>query len=702
MIFLNPVVLFGLIAASIPVIIHLLNLRKLKKINFSTLKFLNELQKNKIRRVKLKQWLLLALRMLIILFLVTAFARPTLEGVSIGGTTSAAKTTAVFVLDDTFSMSVIGQNGSYFNQAKQIIKNLINELEEGDDAALILVSGNKSEEVGLSANLKKFAGKVDNITVSDASGFINNALIRAANLISQSKNFNKEIYLLTDFQANRIADKNNITDLSKLLNDKVRLYSFDFAGRDVYNIGVNELKINTQIFEKNKPISFKTGITNYSQEPANNLVVSLFMNNERSAQRSINLQPGESSTVILDADVKSTGFVDALVEIEDDDILQDNVRYTAFYIPDEIQVLLAYENKDDSRFVKLALNSGGTNGNLKITEKKLSLLNSTQLNNFDVLFIIGNNFAGSKQKVNEFLQQGKGVVIFPGAEFNESVFKASLSSLKLPSQIQLINAGENSNSVVDFDKVDFNHPIFQNIFRDKKKKEIESPKIFSYYKINPGTKGKPVIKLIDGSSFLSEFDVSDGRILLFNVAPVLRWSDFPVKSIFAPLVYKSVYYLSSGRSQEADYLAGEQMNINISGRTLPQIKIVKPDKEEEFININENTSADFISYSNTYSAGLYKIYSGDKILETISVNVDPAESVTKYLKGSGFDEYLKEIKFGGKYLKIDLNEDISQIILQARFGSELWRYFLLAALILALIEMTIARSAKKELTEATG
>ena len=116
MIFLNPVVLFGLIAASIPVIIHLLNLRKLKKINFSTLKFLNELQKNKIRRVKLKQWLLLALRMLIILFLVTAFARPTLEGVSIGGTTSAAKTTAVFVLDDTFSMSVIGQNGSYFNQ----------------------------------------------------------------------------------------------------------------------------------------------------------------------------------------------------------------------------------------------------------------------------------------------------------------------------------------------------------------------------------------------------------------------------------------------------------------------------------------------------------------------------------------------------------------------------------------------------------
>jgi len=113
MTFLNPAILIGLAAASIPVIIHLLNLRKLKKIEFSTLIFLKELQKNKIRRVKLKQWLLLALRVIIILLIVSAFARPTLEGVSIGGTTSAAKTTALFILDDTFSMSVVDQSGSY-------------------------------------------------------------------------------------------------------------------------------------------------------------------------------------------------------------------------------------------------------------------------------------------------------------------------------------------------------------------------------------------------------------------------------------------------------------------------------------------------------------------------------------------------------------------------------------------------------------
>ena len=147
MIFLNPAVLFGLLAASIPVLIHLLNLKKLKTIEFSTLSFLKELQKNKIRKLKLKQWLLLALRVLIILLIVTAFARPALKGVALGGTTSAAKTTAVFILDDTFSMSAVGSDGSGFNQAKQTIIEFLNNLQEGDEAALVLVSDQKNEEI---------------------------------------------------------------------------------------------------------------------------------------------------------------------------------------------------------------------------------------------------------------------------------------------------------------------------------------------------------------------------------------------------------------------------------------------------------------------------------------------------------------------------------------------------------------------------
>ena len=113
MVFLNPSVLFGLIAASIPILIHLLNLRKLKKIEFSSLDFLKELQKSKIKKVKIKQWILLLLRTLIIVFLVLSFSRPSVKTNLFGASGSTAKTTAVILLDNSFSMGVVTDKGSY-------------------------------------------------------------------------------------------------------------------------------------------------------------------------------------------------------------------------------------------------------------------------------------------------------------------------------------------------------------------------------------------------------------------------------------------------------------------------------------------------------------------------------------------------------------------------------------------------------------
>ncbi|MEK9138612.1 MAG: BatA domain-containing protein, partial [Bacteroidota bacterium] len=105
MTFLNPFLLVGLAAAAIPIIIHLLNLRKLKTVEFSSLRFLKELQKTKMRRVKIRQILLLILRTLLIIIVVLAFARPALRG-SVGTIGAHARSTIVILLDDSPSMSV--------------------------------------------------------------------------------------------------------------------------------------------------------------------------------------------------------------------------------------------------------------------------------------------------------------------------------------------------------------------------------------------------------------------------------------------------------------------------------------------------------------------------------------------------------------------------------------------------------------------
>ncbi|HED05466.1 MAG TPA: VWA domain-containing protein [Ignavibacteria bacterium] len=365
MIFLNPAILFGLLAASIPVLIHLFNLRKLKKVEFSTLAFLKELQKNKIRKIKLKQWILLVLRVLIILFLVTAFARPTLKGVAIGGTTSAAKTTAVFILDNTFSMSVINSKGSYLNQAKATINKLLSQLQEGDEAALVLVSDHWKKPPKTTGNLTQFKKEINNVRISDASGTLNNAIIKAGEILSNSQNFNKEIYIFSDFQAGRLYNPGSLSDLGKILNNKIRLYTFDYSSKKIFNLGIDDIKLNTQILEKDKPVDFSITLTNYSEQKANNTVVSLYINGKRSSQQSVSLTPGQSKILSMQAVINATGFVNAFAEIEDDDILQDNKRYINFYIPKEIPVIIFSKDNHNSRFIYLALTAGDKGNTLR-------------------------------------------------------------------------------------------------------------------------------------------------------------------------------------------------------------------------------------------------------------------------------------------------------------------------------------------------
>ena len=73
-------------------------------------------------------------------------------------------------------------------------------------------------------------------------------------------------------------------------------------------------------------------------------------------------------------------------------------------------------------------------------------------------------------------------------------------------------------------------------------------------------------------------------------------------------------YLSSKNIGDENYLAGETINVNVSERTLPQIKVIRPDNREDFINMDENLRTDFVSYGSTFTAGNYKFFSGEKLL----------------------------------------------------------------------------------------
>jgi Aerotolerance regulator N-terminal/von Willebrand factor type A domain len=697
MIFLNPAVLFGLLAASIPILIHILNRRKLKKVEFSTLAFLKEIQKNKIRKVKIKQFLLLALRVLIIVFIVGAFARPTLKNMSLGGVASAAKTSAVFILDNTYSMSVVNNKGSYFNQAKGIVNILIDQLQEGDDASIIFVSDFNKSAQGLSSNLNNLKNEVSKAQIDYYSGTINEAIAKAAKLLEKSKNYNKEIYIISDLQKDRLFDNGSVSDLGDDLNKNVRIYYVDFPQNKSYNIGIQKISLNTQIFETNKPVSFNVTVKNYSDKTANNVVVSLFINNKRSAQQSVNLESGESRIITMESIVKDHGFVNISAELEDDDILQDNMRFINLYIPEEIPIAIFSDSPDDSRFIQLALKAN-PDSSLHIVNKGLDQMSSTNLNQYSLVILVGTSNSIPVDNLKSYLQQGKGLFIIPGSNTELNDFQNLCNSLSLPEPTVKVNSSNDEQNYYTFDKVDLSHPIFQDLFL-KDKNKIESPNVYQYFKIDTKGEGRNIISLTDGSAFLSEYDINKGKVFVLASAAVLSWSNFPVKSIFVPLINKSAAYLSSKNISNDQYLAGSSVNINVSNVNIPQIKIVKPDKSEEYFNIENNNGYQFFNYENTNQVGNYLVYSGKDLINDFSVNFDPRESDIEKASEQDIRNYFDKINYKGNLIKIDYDSNIKNVVLQSRFGSELWKIFIVIALTLALIEMAVSRSSKKDIIE---
>jgi hypothetical protein len=186
-----------------------------------------------------------------------------------------------------------------------------------------------------------------------------------------------------------------------------------------------------------------------------------------------------------------------------------------------------------------------------------------------------------------------------------------------------------------------------------------------------------------------------GKILLFNVSPNIEWSNFPLKNIFSPIINRSISYLISNYSAENSVIAGDILGVDISKRKSKQIKIVRPDKSVELISVDSKNN--YLNYSKTNLIGIYKFYSKNRLLDVRAVNYNILESNLKPYPISKFKKKLEDES--NINTKISSSDDYKTKISTARYGSELWKIFLVIALLLALLEMYVARSSKKDLAD---
>ena len=684
MLFLNPTILLGLLAASIPIVLHFLNLRKIKRIEFSTLSFLKELQKSKIRKIKIKQLLLLLLRILIILFLVASFARPTLESNTLGAVGSKVKTTAVFVLDNSFSMSVVNENGSYLNQAKEKIKNIISNFQSGDELFLILTS-----ELGERAETFTTYKEIENVEISTVTKPLVNSLKTAAQIFKASNNFNKEIFVFSDFQKSAFFEKDSSG--FSLNIEETKFYLFDFSGNQVKNFSLNNINYENQIFEQQKEIGITTEVNPNGNKIESDKLISLFFNNNRVAQKNITISNNRSELTNFQVTIDNTGLVEVLAAIEEDAVEQDNIFYSHFFVPSDISLLLVNSAKENSKFIRAAL-STSRNTRFKIKEIHPNEFMNSNLNSYNTIIIIGHELHEYSNQLEEYIKNGGNILLFPKEGTILSDLNKLLRNLNLPRTKNVVSLGE-ANSVIEFEKIDFEHPIFNGLFAENKQ-EIESPQIYKYLKFNVSSYGREIITLQDNSAFLSEYNIGKGKILFFGTSPLLSWSTLPLKNIFAPLIIRSVNYLNTNIDAEDKWFAGNEIDVNISKRKSSQIKVLKPDGSTELINLKD-AAGNYFKYKNSSGVGTYKFFADDQLLDVKSINVNPLESNFETILMNEFTDQIEASN--NSVVNIIPSDDYLTKITTSRYGSELWKLFLIIALLLALVEMYIARSAKKDL-----
>ncbi|MDI6780271.1 MAG: BatA domain-containing protein [Bacteroidota bacterium] len=710
MTFLNPLVLFGLLAAAIPLILHLLNLRKLKTIEFSTLAFLKELQQTKIRRFKLKQWLLLVIRTLIIIFIVLAFSRPAVRGTVLGGIGSHAHSTIILILDDSFSMSVQDEQGEFFKQAKETALKIINLLKDGDEVLLIKLSNVESQEQIPSHDFDIVRTTINESKISEIRNGLEPALRIASKLISQSKNANKEVYLVSDFQKTLIEKiKKDLAPNSKtLFEEGVNFFIINIGSKEISNAAVDTISVETKLFEKNKPVVIKSVIKNYGKLALKNFIVSLYLNGIRVAQRSVDINSWSEATVEFSAIVKRTGFIKGYVELENDNLEQDNRRYFTIYVHENLKTMIVSASTDDSRFIKLALTAATVDNKqsfFRITEVKPALVSTVDFKNNDVLVIqsFGNLNDSQVNQIKLFLERGGGLVIFPESNFRFEELNRFLSQINIPEVEGLIKVS--GQTEIYLKNIDFDHPVFYGVFEEGKKgigKRLESPNIFLAIKQRPGKTGHPIITLSDGNPFLTEYKIVGGTVLFYSVSPTLSWSDFPLKSMFAPLIYRSISYAAFGQQSPFSTLVNRSITVKLKTNLTGQVKykLISPDGVEQYLPSLAETkpgiSRGFVSLSKLTQSGIYELAYGADQCVMIAVNIDSKESDLRKADNENLSEFFDGFNINGKYIKyLDAGEEIQEEILTSRFGLELWKYAIAFVILLALVEMFVARESRK-------
>ncbi|HNS72044.1 MAG TPA: BatA domain-containing protein [bacterium] len=677
--FLNSAILMGLAAVALPILIHLFTRARSRPIPFSSLRFLKQLQNQKIRRLKIRQLLLLLLRTLAVLLLVLAFARPTCRSTSGSGVRS--RTSAVILLDNSASMAIEEQGEALFAAAKRAGGRIIEQMQPGDE--LYLCTTTDTMQVADRRAFHDFQAlrsRLDATPLDFRATDISAGMLFAQNLLLSARNVNKELYLLSDMQETGFA-----LDSLPPRDSQLRQYAVPLLASHPSNLAVTGVKLRSAILERGKMVEVEVTLTNSGQEPARTKLVQLFIHGQRVAQRTVSLESGAAVQELFRFIIDRDGWIEGQVQLEDDALLEDNQRCFAFYVPERLNIGVIGEATTGSDLLQLALRSSAdSSAYLRLFTAAAARSSGLAIDSLHLLILhdVGRLPDAVVERIAAWHSRGGGIIMVLGRSTDLGWYNARLApALGLSPALQAIGEGGHFS----LGRVDGTHPVFAGIFEGADI-QFARPQFNFALRVASSPEQHTLLSYSSGDPYLYEVRRENGALLVFTSSFEPEVSDVAYRTIFAPLLHRSLSYLAAhGQNRGVELSAGELLRHRLAGQELQkQLEIHGPDGRVDLVHPRITASGAWIDYSATGTPGIYSLRADGKSLSTWAVNI-PARELD--LRTAARDRI--ERSHGLKWVEDPAR--IGQYIHEERIGREFWRELLVAGLLLLLLEMVLYR-----------
>ena len=680
--FLSPLFLIGLVAVAIPVVVHLFNFRRYKKVYFSNVELLQQLQTETRKQSRLKQWLVLALRILCIVFIVLAFAQPVIPDGKNKVAATGNKYVSVYI-DNSFSMEATTTHGTKLDMAKRKAREIA-EAHSNTDRFQLLTNDIESRHFRF-VSPEEFSALVDEVAISPTSSHIADITTKQYNFLGTNGGSNKSTYIISDFQR-------SATDFGTMPIDSgiANTTLIPIPSSRVCNIYIDSVSLSSPILQVGNTVTLYVHICNTAETAVEKVPVKLFLEGKQRALSSVDLPAGSTEVVPINFNIDKSGTLNGKVTLNDYPIVYDDEMFFSLNVQEQIRVL-AVNGGNENLFLNILFDKDSAFTFVNCDDKNIDF---DKINNYNTIIIneINNITSSLAQTLAAFVKSGGSVVVVPSMDADTESYSAFLSQCNAPTLSNIISNKAKATSI------NTGHKLYNGVFDGKiNTDEIETPVVHKYFKTqqDASTIKESLIVLENGDDLLSVTMLEKGSIYLFATAFDVTCTDFTKQALFVPTLYNIA--LQSHPVGKLYHNIGDQSAIQLQNSLKGNEIIARlsslDDKYEiipEIKTIANKTV--LLPHNRIKTAGNYILKTDDRDIESLAFNYNRDESEIEFMSQADLLESIDKYNLTPTYKVLDnIDKPIRKYLEEENNGISLWKYFVVAALLTLLAEVLLLR-----------